>query len=101
VQFLVRTKNMMPPDFPADEQERLLVRERERSKALSESGKLIGHWKVPLKDETVTIWEVSGPEELHELVSSLPAAKWVKASATPLVPRNLQQHAKDPPNKIA
>lgn len=101
MQFLVRTVNMMPPDFPADERARLLALEQERSKALSAGGKLIGHWKVPLKGETVTLWEVSGPVELHELVSSLPAAGWVKASATALAPRNLQQHAKDPPNRVA
>lgn len=101
MQFLVKLVNLMPPDFPAEERQRLLAQEQERSKALSESGKLIAHWKVPLKGETVTLWEVSGPVELHELVSSLPAAAWVKASATALVPRNLQQHAKDPPDKVA
>jgi muconolactone D-isomerase len=101
MQFLVRTLNLMPPDFPAAERERLLALEQERSKSLSESGKLVAHWKVPLKGETVTLWEVSSPEELHELVNTLPAAAWVKATATALAPRNLQQHAKDPPNKIA
>jgi muconolactone D-isomerase len=101
MQFLVRTVSVMPPDFPAEERRRLLALEQQRSNALSESGKLIGHWKIPLKGETVTLWEVAGPEELHELVSSLPAAAWGKASATPLVPRDLQQHSKDPPGKVA
>jgi muconolactone D-isomerase len=99
--FLLRTVSTLPPDFPADKREHLLAQEQSRSKELSESGKLIAHWKVPLKGETVTIWEVSGPAELHELVMSLPAVAWAKASATPLVPRNLQQHSKDPPHKIA
>jgi muconolactone D-isomerase len=101
VQFLVRTVSLMPADFPADERKRLLADEQERSIALSESGKLLAHWKIPVKRETVTLWDVAGPEELHELVSSLPAAGWAKATATALVPRNLQRHAEDPANKIA
>ena len=101
MQFLVRTVSTLPPDFAADERQRLVGLEQARSRELSESGKLVGLWKVPLKNETVSLWEVSGPQELHELVSSLPAAAWAKASATPLIPRNLHQHAKDPPNRVA
>ena len=101
MQFLVQTVNLMPPDFPADERGRLLAQEQTRSRELSESGKLVAHWKAPIVGETLTLWEVSGPEELHELLMSLPAAAWAKASATALAPRNLQQHAKDPANKVA
>ena len=98
MQFLVRTTSALPPDFPAERRERLLTQEQERSKALSESGKLIAHWKVPLAGETITIWEVSSAAELHELVTSLPAAAWAKASATPLVSRNMQQHSRGSSN---
>ncbi len=101
MQFLVRTVNKMAPDFPAAERERLVAEEQEKSKSLSESGKLIGFWKVPLRSETVTLWEVSGPDELHAIFSSLPAAKWARATATALIPRDLQAHGKDAPNKIA
>ena len=101
MQFLVRTVNLMPPDFPAEERKRLLVQEQERSRALSESGQLIGHWRIPVKRETVTLWEVSGPAELHELVMSLPAASWAKASATALVPRDLEQIAREAANNSA
>ena len=99
--FLVRTKSLMEPDFAADEREGLLIAERERAQALANDGKLISHWKVPLERETITLWEVPGPQELHEIVSTLPAAKWAKSVATPLVQRNLRQHAGDPPNKVA
>lgn len=99
--FLVRTKSLMEPGFPADERERVLAAERERAQALADGGKLIGNWKVPLERETITLWEVADPAELHEIVSSLPAAKWAKSVATPLVQRNLRQHAGDPPNKVA
>lgn len=99
--FLVRTTSTMPADFPEDRRAALLEAEQNRSRELSESGKLQAHWKVPLKGESITLWEVSGPEELHQIVMSLPAAAWAKATATPLVPRNLQNHSKDPPGKVA
>ncbi|MBG6118492.1 muconolactone D-isomerase [Sphingobium sp. JAI105] len=101
MQFLVRMTNQLPPDFPEECRKQLVAAEQKRSRELSEGGKLVAHWKVPLKHETITLWEVSGQAELHELVMSLPAAAWASASVTPLVPRNLHQHASNPPGKIA
>ena len=101
MQFLVRTVSAIPPDHPEDKRAFLLAQEKNRSRELSESGKLVAHWRVPLKNETITLWEVSGPAELHEILMSLPAAAWAKASAIALVPRNLQQHARTPSDKAA
>jgi muconolactone delta-isomerase len=61
----VRILNLMPADFLLAEHDRLPALEQERSKSLSESGKLVAHWKVPLKGEAVTLWEVSSSAELH------------------------------------
>ena len=101
MQFLVRTTSVLPRDFPPDEKARLLAQEQDRSRELSEGGKLIAHWKVPLKGETITLWEVSGPAELHEIFMTLPATKWASASVTPLVARNLAQPSVKPPDAAA
>lgn len=101
MQFLVRTKSLLEPGFPAEQRDRVLAAERERAQALADGGKLIGSWGVPLERETITLWEVADAAELHEVVSTLPGAKWARSVATPLVQRNLRQHAGDRPDKVA
>jgi muconolactone D-isomerase len=100
MQFLVRIKSLLPADFPAQRREKLIAQEKAKSKELAESGKLIGHWQVPLTGESLTLWEVLGPEELHQLVRSLPASAWVTASATALVNRNLRDSSQDSAQKV-
>ncbi|PZU09083.1 muconolactone Delta-isomerase family protein [Sphingomonas sp.] len=94
MQFLVRTVSRLPADFPADRRSDLLARERERSRELSGAGKVLAHWQIPVAGDSLTLWEVSGAQELHELLMALPAAAWVQSSVTPLIDRRLRQHAK-------
>jgi muconolactone D-isomerase len=101
MQFLVRTTSFLPPDFDADARQQLLAEEKARCSELTEAGKIVGHWRIPISRESVTVWEVVEPGELHELVMSLPASKWAHSVATALVVRNLQNHSKDPSQKIA
>jgi muconolactone D-isomerase len=91
--FLVRTISELPSEFPSERRDEFLVQESRRSMELFEAGKLISHWKVPVVGETVTLWNVTDAAELHGLLMALPAAAWARSSVTPLVERNLQQHA--------
>lgn len=101
MQFLVRMQSLLPGDFDPEKRARLVREEEARSRELRESGKLLAHWKIPLARESVTLWEVSEPGELHELVMSLPASVWAKATVTALVPRNLERQASDAPDRVA
>lgn len=101
MQFLVKTTNFFPADFEPEARGKLLASEKARSKELADAGKIIGHWRVPISKESITVWEVADAKELHELAMSLPASQWAHSVATPLVVRNLQKHSEDPSGKIA
>lgn len=85
--FLLNMSGALPPEFPIDQRERLLAEEKQRAKELSDGGKLLAHWKVPLANETVTVWEVEDAAEFHEIIMSLPAVAWSKAKVTVLLKR--------------
>lgn len=92
--FLARTISDLPASFSAERRAEYVVQEGRRSKELLDAGKLVSHWKVPVSGESITLWDVSDAAELHVLLMGLPAAGWARSSVTPLVQRNLQQHAK-------
>ena len=94
MQFLVRTVDQLPADFPTNRRMTLLAKERQRSKELSDAGKLISHWQIPVAGDSLTLWEVSGAQELHEILTALPAAAWSQATVTPVIDRLLRQYAK-------
>ena len=102
MQFLVRTKSLMEPDFAADERDRLLAAERERAQVLADGGQA----DRPLEG-------TARARDDHPLGGFGTRKSCTRSSARclrpsgpsrwrqPLVQRNLRQHAGDPPAKVA
>jgi muconolactone D-isomerase len=68
VQMTVRLPHDLDPDVVAD----LNAREHERARQLQEADKWLHLWRVAGKYQNVSIFEVEGPDELHDIVSALP-----------------------------
>jgi muconolactone D-isomerase len=70
--FHVQMTVNLPPGLDAEVVARLKNDERERALDLQRQGKWRHLWRVAGRYANVSIFEVEGPDELHEILSSLP-----------------------------
>jgi muconolactone D-isomerase len=89
MQFLVRIKSDLPADYPEDKRGKLLEAEQARARELHESGALVGTWRLPVQNETITLWEADDALQLHNWLMSLPAMPWATAHVQAVIDRNL------------
>jgi muconolactone D-isomerase len=69
--------------------------ERERSEVLQREGKWRHLWRIAGRYANVSIFDVSGPQELHELLSSLPLFPFMTITVTALCRHPSSVHADD------
>ncbi len=71
----------IPHDVAPERIKELTAKEHERATELERQGKWLHAWRVAGKWANVSIFEVSGPEELHEILNSLPLFRsWILRS---------------------
>jgi muconolactone D-isomerase len=82
--FHVEMDVRIPHDFPADKTEALKQAERARAQDL-QRGRVWRHlWRVAGRYANVSIFDVSGPQELRDILSSLPLFPFMDIQVTPL-----------------
>jgi muconolactone D-isomerase len=91
VEFLVRIEQDIPPDMDADRLASVKAAEKERGAQLVAEGKLRRIWRIPGRRAVFGLYEVEGPDELHEVLSSLPLFPWMDMEVIAL-----GTHALDP-----
>jgi muconolactone D-isomerase len=84
VEFLVRSENRLPPEFPAKRRVELRTAERARAMELRAAGTLKRLWRVPGRNATIGLYEAADPAELHDALMSLPMAPWLDVTVEPL-----------------
>ena len=77
MEFLVRSENRLPADFPAERRDELKAGERARAMELREAGVLKRLWRVPGRTATVGLYEAPDAAALHDALMSLPMAPWL------------------------
>lgn len=82
--FHVHMTVCLPPDMPAEDAEKLKTVERERAQVLQSSGKWRHLWRVAGKYANVSVFDVSGPPELHDILTGLPLFPYMKMKITPI-----------------
>ena len=70
--FHVRMDVRLPHDMPPDKADALKKIERERAQELQRQGKWRHLWRVAGHYSNVSIFDVSGADELHDILSTLP-----------------------------
>jgi muconolactone D-isomerase len=70
--FHVKMTVRLPPDIDAETTAELNAREHEHAEPLQRSGKWLHLWRVAGRWENVSVFDVTDPGELHDIVSSLP-----------------------------
>ena len=82
--FMVQMEVRLPTTLDRDEAEELKAREREVAQELQRSGRWPHLWRVAGRYANVSVFDVDSPDELHDLLSSLPLFPYIDAHVTPL-----------------
>ena len=82
--FQVEMDVRLPHDFPAEKVEGLKQTERARAQELQRAGIWRHLWRVAGRYSNVSIFDVSGPQDLHDILSSLPLFPFMDMRITPL-----------------
>lgn len=83
--FHVSMDVRIPRDLPADERAGILAREKAYSQDLQRQGKWRHIWRVAGRYANVSIFDVSGNDELHDILAGLPLFPFMKIEVTPLL----------------
>jgi muconolactone D-isomerase len=82
--FQVEMDVRLPHDFPAEKADALKQTERARAQDLQRAGIWRHLWRVAGRYSNVSIFDVSGPQDLHDILSSLPLFPFMDMRITPL-----------------
>jgi muconolactone D-isomerase len=93
--FQVEMDVRLPHDFPAEKAEALKQTERARAQELQRAGIWRHLWRVAGRYSNVSIFDVSGPQDLHDILSSLPLFPFMDMRITPLCRHPSSVHDED------
>jgi muconolactone D-isomerase len=82
--FHVRMDVAVPRDLDPAERTELVTTEKARALELQRSGKWVHLWRVVGQYSNVSIFDVEGSDELHEILWNLPLFPFMTISVTPL-----------------
>ena len=82
--FQVQMDVRLPHDMPAAQADALKKTERERAQALMRQGTWRHLWRVAGRYANLSIFDVSGADELHEILSTLPLFPFMQIEVTAL-----------------
>jgi muconolactone D-isomerase len=74
----------VPHDMEADRFELLKAQEKARAQELQRQGKWRHLWRVAGQYSNVSIFDVAGHDELHDVLSTLPLFPFMTIQVTPL-----------------
>lgn len=82
--FHVRMDVAIPHDLDPRERETLLAKEKARALELQRAGKWPHLWRVVGRHSNISVFDVGSPDELHELLWSLPLFPYMRIEVTAL-----------------
>jgi muconolactone D-isomerase len=82
--FQVEMDVRLPHDFPVEKADALKQAERARAQELQRAGTWRHLWRVAGRYSNVSIFDVSGPQELHDILSGLPLFPFMEMRITAL-----------------
>ncbi|MEA2024670.1 MAG: muconolactone Delta-isomerase family protein [Actinomycetota bacterium] len=94
MEFLARIEQDIPPDIDPERLAAVKAAEAVRGRELVDAGKLQRIWRIPGRRAVYVLYEVDGPDELHDILGSLPLFPWMDIEVTAL-----GSHALDPTDR--
>jgi muconolactone D-isomerase len=93
--FQVQMDVRLPHAMPEQEATALKHRERERAQALQREGKWRHLWRIAGRYANVSVFDVESPQELHDILSTLPLFPFMEITVTPLCRHPSSVHPDD------
>ena len=84
MEFLARVEQDIPPDIDPARLAAVKAAEAVRGQELVDEGKLTRIWRIPGRRAVYVLYEVDGPDELHNILASLPLFPWMDIEVTAL-----------------
>ncbi len=82
--YMVEMVVNLPTDMDKAEADRIKAEEKAYSQALQQDGRWKHIWRVVGEYANVSIFDVAGNDELHDLLSKLPLFPYMAITVTPL-----------------
>jgi len=82
--FHVRMDVRLPADMPVKEANAMKAKEKAISHRLQRSGKWPHLWRIAGHYANISIFDVTGADELHDILCSLPLFPYMKMQVTAL-----------------
>lgn len=82
--YMVHMQVNIPNTLPKEEADRLKAEEKAYSQKLQREGKWRHLWRVAGQYANYSVFDVSGNDELHDTLMSLPLYPYMSISVTPL-----------------
>ena len=82
--FHIQMDVHLPHGMPSEEADALKTAEREQAQELQRRGKWRHLWRIAGRYSNVSIFDVSGPDELHDILSNLPLFPFMEIEVRPL-----------------
>jgi muconolactone D-isomerase len=91
--FHVNMNVQIPLSADPDKIKQVSAAEHQRAKELQLQGKWLHLWRVAGKYASISVFNVEGPDELHEILKSLPLYPFMQIEVTALChhPGSLEQ----------
>jgi muconolactone D-isomerase len=84
MEFLVKARNRLPPDFPAQRRAEMRTGERAIAARWRAEGMLQRLWRVPGRTDWVGLFTADDPAVLHDALTTLPMWPWLELTVEPL-----------------
>jgi muconolactone D-isomerase len=84
MKYLVRMDVAIPRDMRPEEAETVKATEKEYAQSLQRDGRWVHLWRVVGEYANYSVFDVSGNDELHSLLSGLPLFPYMDIKVTPL-----------------
>lgn len=82
--FHVRMDVAIPRDLDPAERDKLLATEKARALELQRRGTWLHLWRVVGRYSNISVFDVSSPDELHDILWNLPLFQFMQVEVTPL-----------------
>jgi muconolactone D-isomerase len=82
--FMAEMEVALPPDMDPAAAGELKARERAIAQELQRDGRWVHLWRVAGRYANVSVFDVTSPDELHELLSGLPLFPYMDIRVTAL-----------------
>ena len=93
--FHVEMNVRIPATMATQEVETLKRTERDRAQALQQEGKWRHLWRIAGRYANVSVFDVTSPQELHDILSTLPLFPFMDIAVTPLCRHPSSIHSDD------